>query len=165
MDSGNGLMSAIIAVLAGMLICVVVMNTTVASTRSTTGHRRRVRGVCRLARHRWTPPANRTIQWTTRSPPRGADGLLPRTGFTASDTPTRRCQRTVGPSEPAGQGRRLRPELLRFHTPASTRSAARSRSPTSTCSIPPNPRQSGLSESELCRPDLNRRPLEIDGSC
>jgi hypothetical protein len=114
MDSGNGLMSAIIAVLAcGMLdICCRTIQQ-VASTRSTTGSS--ATGTWRLQtrRHRWTPPANRTIQWTTRSrsPKRRRRTASQGQAHRERPVPPRRCQRTVGPSEPRGAGRRLRPEL------------------------------------------------------
>jgi hypothetical protein len=148
MDSGNGLMSAIIAVrLRHADICCHAIQQ-VASTRSTTGHRRRVRGVCRLAST--GGPLQPTVPFSGHlqpAAPRGADGV-PWTGSPRGDLFPRRCQRTVGPANPQGQASPTRTSSPRATTPASTRHARSHRQPRPR--IRPT-RASLVCKSELCK--------------
>jgi hypothetical protein len=121
-------------------------------------------------RHRWTlQPTVPFSGLPAAAAPRGADGLLPLDRLTASDLFHRdAANEQWAQANPAGQGDVSDQNFLTAgHHAGIDTTGSTPTSPTSTRSIPPNPRQSGLHlESELCEPDLNRRPLpEIDGSC
>jgi hypothetical protein len=172
MDSGNGLMSAIIAVLAcGMLIYVVVQyNKSRIDTFDD-----RVIGDGYVASADSPAPVDpssqpyHSVDYPQPQPQEAPTDCFPKDRLTASDLlPRDAANEQWAQANPAGQGDVSDQNFLTagHHAGIDTIGSTLKIANLDLRSIPPNPRQSGLvwNQSSV-EPDLNRRPLEIDGSC
>lgn len=170
--SDNGVMSAIIAVLAcGMLVYVVVQYNKSRVDSYADG----VIGDGYVASTDSPAPSDpasqpyHTVDYPQPQPMEAPTDCFPKDRLTASDLlPRDAANEQWAQANPAGQGDVSDQNFLTagHHAGIDTIGSTLKIANLDLRSIPPNPRKSGLvwNQSSV-EPDLNRRPLEIDGSC